>query len=51
MLDYYTTINYKKSSLQENFKCTICSACFKNPDELRKHRMVDHKTYLLTFKR
>ena len=44
MLDY-------KSYLQENYKCRICTAHFKNPDELRTHRMVAHKTYLLTFKR
>ncbi len=42
-------LNYN-SNPKENFKCRICAARFKNPDQLRKHRMDAHKTHLLTYK-
>lgn len=32
----------------EVFKCRLCSAKFHNPEELRIHRMVDHKGHYLT---
>ncbi len=27
----------------ERFKCSICGAEFSNPEELRVHRMIEHK--------
>jgi stress-induced morphogen len=37
--------------VQEKFKCRICSSSFQNPEELRNHRMVAHKTHMLTYRR
>ncbi len=30
------------------FKCRICTAKFNNPEELRVHRMNEHKGHYLT---
>jgi stress-induced morphogen len=43
------TLTYR-NYVYETYKCRICSAHFKNPEDLRTHRMVTHKTYLLTFR-
>jgi stress-induced morphogen len=37
--------------VQGKFKCRICSSSFGNPDELRNHRMVEHKGHMLAGKR
>ena len=44
MLDY-------KNLHGDEYKCRICSANFHNPEELRIHRMVNHKGHMLTIKR
>jgi stress-induced morphogen len=43
--------NSYKNVFSESYKCRICSAHFKNPEELRIHRMVSHKGHMLTIKR
>ena len=35
----------------ETYKCRICSAKFHNPEELRIHRIVNHKGHMLIIKR
>jgi hypothetical protein len=40
-------LGYKNISI-ENYKCILCSAHFQNPEELRIHRMVNHKGHNLT---
>jgi hypothetical protein len=55
---FYSTIgrrnlmyNNYKNVFGENYKCRLCSAHFKNPEELRIHRMVNHKGHMLVIKR
>jgi hypothetical protein len=34
----------------QQFKCRICKTAFRSPEELRIHRMVQHKGHMLSFK-
>ena len=43
-------LNYK-NLFRESYKCRICTAHFASPEELRIHRMVNHKGHMLTIKR
>jgi stress-induced morphogen len=40
-----------KNLFSASFKCRICAAHFSNPEDLRIHRMVNHKGHMLTIKR
>jgi hypothetical protein len=40
-----------KNLIRESFKCRLCTAYFQNPEELRIHRMVNHKGHMLAIKR
>ena len=45
----YRMLTYKQIFL-ESFKCRICTARFHNPEELRVHRMINHKGHMLIIK-
>lgn len=36
-----------KNLFNEMYKCRLCPAKFNNPEELRIHRVVDHKGHML----
>jgi hypothetical protein len=40
-----------KNMFGETYKCRICSEKFRNPEELRIHRIVNHKGHMLIIKR
>jgi hypothetical protein len=37
----------QKRIFNETYKCRLCTAQFNSPEELRIHRVVNHKGYML----
>jgi len=38
----------RKMMFGETYKCRLCPEKFSNPEELRIHRVVNHKGHMLT---
>ena len=43
-------LNGKRALFNDTYKCRLSTAKFSNPEELRIHRIVNHKGHMLTLK-